>query len=396
VPPPSPAPAAPRRPPPSALSTTASRRGWRARLGAVNNQLLLIGGTALVIVVVALLILYASYSTYIKPGAETAVRVGSRDDDMVYFTRRMRDYLNSPAGAVVSGTQLLTLPTQLADNIIEEETLIQRAGALGVGVSSIDIDKEVATRVRAITSTADNGAVVRNATTDLAIREYLRASGLSLAEFRRAVHGQVLKPAVQAFFRGQVPAQLPQARFRIITVADEQKAKDLKQQADGGADFATLATQNSTDTATRAQGGFKDWTPKGLLDQPIDDAVFSIPLNTVSDPIKNGDSWSLVRVEERSDARDVTDQDRESLGARRYSDWLDQQKKDLNARGYMDDTARQSYALEHSNALDRLRNSSTSPSIPQPEFTVSPPVGSPAAAPPAASPAAGTPSGGTP
>ena len=45
------------------------------------------------------------------------------------------------------------------------------------------------------------------------------------------------------------------ANVAHILVNDEQKAKELKAKLDAGADFATLAKENSIDTGTKNDGG---------------------------------------------------------------------------------------------------------------------------------------------
>ncbi|MBI2760359.1 MAG: peptidylprolyl isomerase [Chloroflexi bacterium] len=379
------------------------QRTLRERLGGLYTNATLVGVTGVVILIVAGLVVYGSWDAYIRPGAQTAVKVGNRTYDMEYFTRRMKAYLNEPAGAALtSPQQLATVPGQLATDIIEEEVLLQRGGSLGIGVADNDIDKDLAAKARAVVTQDDSGNVSRSPNTDLAIRELLRPSGLSLAQYRRLLHGILLKAEARKHFQDMIPNQLPQARLRLLTVADEAKAKDLKGQLDGGADFAQLATQNSLDSATRGQGGLRDWTPKGQLPTALDDAAFSLAVNTLSDPIKVDERWALLKVEERSDARDVTEQQRSALATKQYTDWLEAQKKELKVENKLDDPGRQKYAFNKSGALERVQQQNTrQPTNPVPNLpavTVNPTAALPPAPPPDSvpSPAATPPPGATP
>ncbi|HEY0156487.1 MAG TPA: peptidylprolyl isomerase [Thermoanaerobaculia bacterium] len=81
------------------------------------------------------------------------------------------------------------------------------------------------------------------------------------------------------------------------------KAQSLVQQLRGGADFATLARANSEDPSSASNGGDMGWVDQGQTVEPFEKAIFSIPLNTISDPIRTQDfGYHIVKVTERRDA----------------------------------------------------------------------------------------------
>lgn len=80
--------------------------------------------------------------------------------------------------------------------------------------------------------------------------------------------------------------------------AAEAKARDLLKQLRAGADFATLARQNSED-ATRDAGGDLGWIQKnGQMVKPFEDAVFATAAGSISEPVKTEFGWHLVQVRE--------------------------------------------------------------------------------------------------
>lgn len=78
------------------------------------------------------------------------------------------------------------------------------------------------------------------------------------------------------------------------------KAEGLVQQLRGGADFAALARANSEDPSSSGNGGDMGWVDQGQTVQPFEQAIFSIPLNTISDPIRSQEyGYHIVKVTER-------------------------------------------------------------------------------------------------
>lgn len=91
----------------------------------------------------------------------------------------------------------------------------------------------------------------------------LSTNGLTETTFRQSLRLQALERAAVKAHSKFTTAQLKQAYndytpnmdVSVIQVADESKAKDLISQLDGGSDFADLAKNNSTDSATKDNGG---------------------------------------------------------------------------------------------------------------------------------------------
>lgn len=91
------------------------------------------------------------------------------------------------------------------------------------------------------------------------------------------------------------PTTTPQA-----DAAARAKAESIVQQLRAGADFATLARANSEDPSSSATGGDMGWVDKGKTVEVFERAIFSIPLNTISDPIRSQEfGYHIVKVTER-------------------------------------------------------------------------------------------------
>ncbi|HKB80110.1 MAG TPA: peptidyl-prolyl cis-trans isomerase [Thermoanaerobaculia bacterium] len=81
------------------------------------------------------------------------------------------------------------------------------------------------------------------------------------------------------------------------------KADKLVAELRAGADFAKLARENSGDPSSAAKGGDMGFVPRGMTVEAFDKAAFSIPLNTISDPIRSREfGYHIIKVLERRPA----------------------------------------------------------------------------------------------
>ena len=82
--------------------------------------------------------------------------------------------------------------------------------------------------------------------------------------------------------------------------AAKAKADSIVKQLRAGADFAKLAAQSSGDPSSATKGGDMGWVDHGTTVEPFDTAAFSIPLNTISDPIRSKEfGYHIIKVLER-------------------------------------------------------------------------------------------------
>ena len=81
-----------------------------------------------------------------------------------------------------------------------------------------------------------------------------------------------------------------------ILVADEATATDLKAQLDAGADFATLAQENSTDTGSGAQGGDLGCQAPGTFVPEFEAAIDEAEVGQVTGPVQTQFGYHLILV----------------------------------------------------------------------------------------------------
>ena len=88
------------------------------------------------------------------------------------------------------------------------------------------------------------------------------------------------------------------ASARHILVETEEKCVELKSQIDNGAEFATLAANNSKCPSGADGGDLGSFAP-GMMVPEFDKVVFSAPLNEVQGPVKTQFGYHLLEVTSR-------------------------------------------------------------------------------------------------
>lgn len=82
--------------------------------------------------------------------------------------------------------------------------------------------------------------------------------------------------------------------------AAKAKADNIVKQLRAGADFGKLAKENSGDPSSAGTGGDMGYIEKGNYLAPFEDAVFSLPIGQVSDPIRTQEyGYHIVKVLDR-------------------------------------------------------------------------------------------------
>ncbi len=130
---------------------------------------------------------------------------------------------------------------------------------------------------------------------------YWRNRALRDAYFDKEINTSVGEEAAKAYYDDQIKALKPkeEVEARHILVDTEDKAKELKKKIDEGADFATLAKENSIDPGTKDDGGMLGYFSTGQMVPDFEQAAFALKKGEVSAPVKSQFGWHLIKVEDR-------------------------------------------------------------------------------------------------
>ncbi len=144
-------------------------------------------------------------------------------------------------------------------------------------------------------------------------RAFIANSALTRAA-EAALTDENIDEAYAAFvteFDGREPTQEFNASH--IIVETEEEAQALREQLDGGADFAELAREHSTDGAA-ASGGELGWFGLGAMIPEFEEAVVEMEVGSVVGPLETRFGWHLVLLNDtRMSSAPPLDEVREAL-----------------------------------------------------------------------------------
>jgi len=257
------------------------------------------------------------YEEHVQRPKSTAVQVGESTIDLDYFARRLK--LSLTGASFQDPSQAQTAILSVIWTLEREELLVQRAPAdLGVSVTPEEMELEIGDRLGLSQSDPETFAS--------ALEQELKRSDLSDEEHRRVVEADVLSRKVQEVFSLSVPQTTEQVRMRQILVGTEDEARSLLERLDGGEDFGDLARELSLDSATKEEGGERDWLARDELDLSYAVEVFDLEVGTLSQPIPGRGGYFIFEVEEKEGDREVTDDQRGRISSSYFSLWMGEQR----------------------------------------------------------------------
>jgi foldase protein PrsA len=147
---------------------------------------------------------------------------------------------------------------------------------------------------------------------DKKLQEALKREGLTLEQAREELRDRLLQERlyervtedvevtqedIEAYYeKNKQQFSQPASRdVSHIILKTKAKADQVYAQLQGGANFATLAKQESTDKSTAKQGG-KIPVTKGSTVPPFDKVAFELETGEVSKPVKTQFGWHIIKA----------------------------------------------------------------------------------------------------
>ncbi len=125
-------------------------------------------------------------------------------------------------------------------------------------------------------------------------------SALQNALLTREIAPTLTEEAIKARYERDIAGKPgePEVHARHILVADEETAKKVIAELNGGADFAELAKKYSTDPGAQS-GGDLGFFKKGDMLPEFSDVAFALkPGETTQVPVKTRFGWHVIQVQE--------------------------------------------------------------------------------------------------
>ncbi len=154
----------------------------------------------------------------------------------------------------------------------------------------------------------DNTAAQFGDDFDQALVQY----GLTKDGFKETLRVQLLSEKAlkdKAFTEKDIKKHYEQMKKELngrhILVADEKTAKEVIAKIKGGAKFADVAKEYSTDTGSAEKGGELGWFSVGAMVDEFNDAAYALPLNTLSEPVQSSFGYHVIEITEKRDVKGV-------------------------------------------------------------------------------------------
>jgi parvulin-like peptidyl-prolyl isomerase len=121
----------------------------------------------------------------------------------------------------------------------------------------------------------------------------------------------------------EMPSEVEQVHLRQIVLVSQEAAEALRAELRDGADFASLAGEQSLDSRTKSSGGDLGWIPRGLIAPELEVSAFGLAPGEVSDVVPADGAYYVLQVVEREAIRSLSPEVLARLRLAAFRRWLE-------------------------------------------------------------------------
>lgn len=236
---------------------------------------------------------------------------------------------------------------QILDSLITEKIIEAEAQKQNIKVTEAELEKEMT-------------EVIDYYGGEDAFNQALASAGYSTDDVKKDMKRNVevkklLEPSItitedemKKYFddNRETFAQQEQVKASHILVDSLEKAQEVKKKLSEGEDFVKLAKENSLDTSNKDQGGELGYITKGQMVSEFENAVFSMGVGEISDPIKTEYGYHIIKVENIIEAKEANyeesrDQIKDTLIEQKlpeaYDTWMQKKQSEYKVTNYLED-----------------------------------------------------------
>jgi parvulin-like peptidyl-prolyl isomerase len=229
----------------------------------------------------------------------------------------------------VFGQQPQAALSLVADELIDEAIMLRFAADQGQSATDDEVKAEIA---QLLTLSGPD-----DPTFDTRLQEELSRTGFAEEQYRDMARAAVLRRKVEEKFTAEVPAVAESIHYRqiILETTDLTEGDALVTQINGGADFAQLAAEKSTDTAAKDSGGEVGWAPRGFLQKELEDSLFALEPGKLTVYPQDQNVYVYQVLEKQLD-RPVEDVQKTTISQNNFRSWLDEKRASVKIVNDMD------------------------------------------------------------
>jgi parvulin-like peptidyl-prolyl isomerase len=131
--------------------------------------------------------------------------------------------------------------------------------------------------------------------------DQFKGYGISEQTLRSVYEVQVLRKKLMEDQEKDLPTTETQVLARHILVDSEAEAKAVEQLLSQGIDFGEVARKYSKDTGSGQNGGELGWAPPSNYVTEFADAVKTLPIGQISEPVKSQFGYHIIQVVAREE-----------------------------------------------------------------------------------------------
>ncbi|MGE7664796.1 peptidylprolyl isomerase [Ureibacillus composti] len=140
--------------------------------------------------------------------------------------------------------------------------------------------------------------------------------------------------------------QIAQVEASHILVENEETAQEVIEKLNAGEDFAELAKEYSTDTATQEDGGNLGYFGKGEMEEAFENTAFAMEIDSISEPVETDYGFHIIKVTDKIEEQEAVFEDvkdtvyEDLLNSKvneQYSTWLTEKMEEYEIKNKLTD-----------------------------------------------------------
>ena len=140
--------------------------------------------------------------------------------------------------------------------------------------------------------------------------------------------------------------QAAQVEASHILVENEETAQEVIEKLNAGEDFAELAKEYSTDTATQEDGGNLGYFGKGEMEEAFENTAFAMEIDSISEPVETDYGFHIIKVTDKIEEQEAVFEDvkdtvyEDLLNSKvneQYSTWLTEKMEEYEIKNKLTD-----------------------------------------------------------
>lgn len=306
------------------------RRRWT--IDRRRQRLLITVGVIIVLAVLAIPA-YGYYRSYIAPPRVMAARVGNTTITMGDLVKTMR--ARHALGVYRDPQSAAGAPLDVLQSMVENELVYQAALREGVKVSDAEVDLYIE---EIFYPKPEEGEAVDPVDLEREFKEsyrsFLTKAGLSDREYRRMVRQAIAGSKMADRIAQKIPSVANHVEVYWILVPFGEGYGEAVQAMQAGKDFNQACIEYNAEAKFADQNCYVGWVPEGAFPD-LDEVLFSIEHDKVSDPIRTREGVYYVKVVGGPEARELTEEMREQVEFQAYRSWVEGLQKEYLTDGLL-------------------------------------------------------------